>query len=72
MQAVGRAIAKVLGLIDEIVTLLLLAAGIALTVVLALDGASIVQVGLVLILSAVVAGVWAYTSNAWEWFQRSE
>lgn len=70
MRAVGRAITKGLGLIDEIVTLLLLAAGIALTIALALDGASAVQLVLVLVLTAVVAGVWAYTSNAWEWFER--
>jgi len=70
VRAVGRVIAKALGFIDEIVTVLFVAAGIAVTVVLALDGAAIVHLGLVLVLTAVMAGWWAYTSNAWGWFRR--
>jgi hypothetical protein len=32
----------------------------------------VVHAGLVLVLTLTMAGVWAYTSNAWDWLRRRE
>jgi hypothetical protein len=72
VRAVGRAIAKVLSFIDELVALAFLLAGLALAVVVGTGGGSAVQVGLVLVLTAAVTGWWTYTSNAGDWFKRRE
>lgn len=71
MRAAGRSIAQIFGLIDEFVTLLVLVAGFAFAVVVAIGGASLVQVGMVLFLTAIAVGWWTWTSNVRDWLRRS-
>jgi hypothetical protein len=52
--------------LDVIVLVLLLAWGVALAVVVALGGGTVIQVGLVVLLFVALALRWARTSFAWE------
>jgi hypothetical protein len=61
-----RRVGKALGFVDEFVFVAIVLAGAALMKVVAAGGASLVQVGLVLVLTIWVAGWWAFTSNAGE------
>ena len=52
--------------LDVVVLVLLLAWGVALAVVVAVGGGTVIQVGLVVLLFVVIALRWARTSFAWE------
>jgi hypothetical protein len=65
-----RKLGKALGYIDEFVFLLIGLAGLALTVVVAVGGATAVQVGLVLVMTLAFLAYWAWTSNVWDWVRR--
>lgn len=65
MTAAKRLFFFVADWLDTGVALLILAAGILLAVVLAFDGGTFVEVGLVLILLASVSLRWAMEGNAW-------
>ncbi len=70
MREFARTLGPILGLIDEFVAVVVLGAGITFAVMLALGGASAIQVGLVLFLAVVVVGWWSFTSNVWYWLRR--
>jgi hypothetical protein len=52
--------------VDVVVLVLLLAWGVAMAVVVIVGGGTAIQVGLVVLLVAVMALRWAHTSFAWE------
>jgi hypothetical protein len=66
---VGK-IGRALGYVDEFVWLLIVLAGVALTVVVIAGGGSVIEVVLVLVVTLAFAFEWAYTSNVWEWVRR--
>jgi hypothetical protein len=66
---VGK-IGRALGYVDEFVWLLIVLAGVALTVVVIAGGGSVIEVVLVLVVTLAFAFQWAYTSNVWEWVRR--
>jgi hypothetical protein len=66
---VGK-IGRALGYVDEFVWLLIVLAGVALTVVLIAGGGSVIEIVLVLVVTLAFAFEWAYTSNVWEWVRR--
>ncbi len=68
MSKVGRLVRLVDDWIDTGVALLLIAAGVVLALVLALEGGTVIEVGLLLGLLGWISVRWALASHAWRPF----
>ncbi len=67
-----KRIRHALGYIDEVIWLAIWLVGLACVVVAVIGGASVVEVGLLVLVTIAIAFRWATRSNVWDWLHRRE